>query len=412
MFIFRDEEQRQEIERRSSSSSALAPKPPSRNSSFRASRLSSSSAVFRESPTSPISSRQNSFSHGSSSGETLCTPPTRKASSAEDLDKPLPPKRYSQSTVLNSFRSNKKPAYLARITAPSTVNDQEENTVQHHARTQSLPSSKVVATHLSPKSWVMNEGGEDTRTKERNEQIPRSSSFSRARVIETSSVQTVRSETRPSRRSDVGRTSEVPIKTVQRDEAPMYATKSDMKYNRGNSQTGVIQALRTGEITSEIEDSRVKTSPKQDEQMSNSNKWNKKEYYKKPQESKADQYEATKPDIYKPKPEQQSKSDIYKSKPEVQPKSILKREAPKPEGKKDKPNVPKPVPVLKENSLMQRLLQESQGQGGSSERCTAAAIEEEINLRTGKASVTVKPTFDFAKAGTVEQHQRLVVRLL
>ena len=402
IFIFRNEEQRQENERRSSSSSPLAPTPPSRNSSFRASRLSSSSAVFTEtpdkSPTSPISNRQNSFSHGSFSRETLSTH-TRKSSSAEELDKPQPPKRYSHSTILSSFRSNKKHGYAARTSAPSTLN--EENPVYHHARTQSLPSSKIVATRLSSKSWVMNEGEEDTR----DEQLPRSSSFSRARVIETSSVQTIRSETRSSRRSDTGGTLEVSAKTVQRDDtkAPMYATMSDVKYNRSNSQTGVIQALRTGEVTSEVGDSRVKASPKQDEQIANNNNWNKQEYNKKPEESKPVEYKANKSDTYKPKPEVHTKSDIYKPKPEIQPKSILKREAPKPEVKKDK--VPKPVPVLKENSLMQRLLQESQGQGGSSERSTAAAIEEEINQRTGKTSVTVKSTFDSPKTGAIEQHQ-------
>ena len=415
IFIFRDEEQRLESERRSSSSSSLAPKPPSRNSSFRASRLSSSSAVFTEtrekSPTSPISRRQNSFSHGSSSHETVYTP-TRKASSTDDLDKPLPPKRYSQSSLLNSFRSNKKAGYVPRTSVPSTVYDEGENVVHHHARTQSLPSSKILATPLSSRSWVMNEGGEDTRNEDRNEQLPRSSSFSRARVIEASTVQTVRSQTKPSRRSDAGGALEVTVKTVQRDDtkAPMYATKSDVKYNRSGGLTGVIQALRTGEVTSGNEDFRVKASPKQDEQMTNSNKWNKQEYNRKSEEPKTDK--ATKPDIYKPKSEEQPKSDIYKPKPEVQPKSILKREVPKPEAKKDKPKVPKPVPVLKENSLMQRLLQETQGQGGSSERSTAAAIEEEINQRTGKASVTVKSTLDFPKTGTIEQRQRLVVSIL
>lgn len=408
----RDEEQRLESERRSSSSSSLAPKPPSRNSSFRASRLSSSSAVFTEtrekSPTSPISRRQNSFSNGSSSHETVYTP-TRKASSTDDLDKPLPPKRYSQSSLLNSFRSNKKPGYVPRTSVPSTVYDEGENVVHHHARTQSLPSSKILATPLSSRSWVMNEGGEDTRNEDRNEQLPRSSSFSRARVIEASTVQTVRSQTKPSRRSDADGALEVTVKTVQRDDtkAPMYATKSDVKYNRSGGLTGVIQALRTGEVTSGNEDFRVKASSKQDEQMTNSNKWNKQEYNRKSEEPKTDK--ATKPDIYKPKSEEQPKSDIYKPKPEVQPKSILKREVPKPEAKKDKPKVPKLVPVLKENSLMQRLLQETQGQGGSSERSTAAAIEEEINQRTGKASVTVKSTLDFPKTGTIEQRQRLEI---
>ena len=320
------------------------------------------------------------------------TPPTRKSSSVDDLDKPQPPKRYSHSTLLSSFRGNKRPGYVARTTAASSQEDQGD-VVYHHARTQSLPTSKIVATRLSSKSWVMNDGGGETQ----NEGLPRSSSFSRARVIETSSVQTVRSETRPSRRSDAGGSLEVSVKTVQRDDtkAPMYAAMSDVKYNRGNSQTGVIQALRTGEVTSEFGDGQVKASPKHDEQVTNNNKWNKQEYNKKPEESKPVEYKVNKPD---------------KPKPEVQPKSILKREASKPEPKKNK--APKPVPVLKENSLMQQLLQESQGQGGSSERSTAAAIEEEINQRTGKTSNTVKSTFDLPKTAAIEQHQRLVVTLL
>lgn len=393
--IFRDEEQRRDSER-SSSSSSLAPKPPSRNSSFRAAKLSSSSAVFTEplekKQTSP--GQQNSVSRGD-----IEYTPTRKASSAEDLDKPRPPKRYSQSALLNSFRSSKKPGYVPRTA--STAHDQGENVVYHHARTQSLPSSKVVATHLSSKSWVRKE--RDVKSEERNEPLPRSSSFSRARVIETSSVQTVRSETRPSRGADAAGSSEVAVKTVQRDEAPTYANKTDVKYNR--TETGVIQALKTGEVATESAESRMKTSSTQDEQRTtNNNKWNKQEYSK-GEAFISDQYKPNKPDVYKWKPEIQVNSDIYKSKTEVQPKSILK---PKPEAKKDKPKVPKPVPVLKENSLMQRLLQESQGQGGSTERSTAAAIEEEINQRTGKASVTIKSNFSFPKTGTSEQHQRLV----
>ena len=397
IFLCRNEEHRQENERRSSTSSSLAPKPPSRNSSFRSSRLSSSSSVFTEAPekqpTSPISGRQNSFSHGNSSRDTEYIP-TRKSSSVDDLDKPLPPKRYSHSAILNSFRSNKKPGYIARTTTTSTASDHEEN-VMYHTRTQSLPSSKIVATHLSSKSWVMNEEGVDKRNNDQNERLPRSSSFSRARVIETSSVQTVRAETRLSRRNDAGDAMEVSAKTVQRDDtkAPMYATKSDVTYN--NSRSGVIQALRTGEVTSESENSRLNTSPQKEEQKVNSTKRNKQEYNR-AEESKQDQYKSPKQEISNPKPE-------------VQPKSILKL---KTESKRDKSKVPKSVPVLKENSLMQRLLQESQGQGGSDERSTAAAIEEEINQRTGKSSVTVKSTFDFPKTGSIEQNQRLVLFVL
>lgn len=243
------------------------------------------------------------------------------------------------------------------------------------------------------------------KTEDRNEQLPRSSSFSRARVIETCSVQTVRSETRPSRRNDAAGSLEVTVKPVQRDDTK--APKSDVKYNRNNNQTGIIQALRTGEVATESAENRMKTSPKQDEQPTNNNKWNKQEYSK-GGAFISDQYQASKPDVYKSKPEIQSNSDSYKPKTEVQPKSILKRETAKPDAKKDKPKVPKPVPVLKENSLMQRLLQESQGQGGSTERSTVAAIEEEINQRTGKSSVTVKSNFGLPKTGTTEQHQRLV----
>ena len=397
LLIVRDEEQRRDSER-SSSSSSLAPKPPSRNSSFRAAKLSSSSAVFTE----PLEKKQTSPGkpNSVSRGDIEYTP-TRKASSAEDLDKPRPPKRYSQSALLHSFRSSKRPGYVPRTA--STAHDQGENVVYHHARTQSLPSSKVVATHLSSKSWVRKE--RDVKSEERNEPLPRSSSFSRARVIETSSVQTVRSETRPSHRADPAGSSEVTVKTVQRDDAkaPTYANKTDVKYSR--QESGVIQALKTGEVATESAESPMKTSPKQDEQRTkNNNKWNKQEYSK-GEAFISDQYKLSKPDVYKWKPEIQANSDIYKPKTEVQPKSILK---PKPEAKKDKPKVPKPVPVLKENSLMQRLLQESQGQGGSTERSTAAAIEEEINQRTGKASVTIKSNFGFPKTGTSEQHQRFV----
>ena len=295
---------------------------------------------------------------------------------------------------MNSFRSSKKPGYVPRTTSASTTHDQSENVV-YHARTQSLPSSKIVATHLSSKSWVNNDT--DSKTEDRNEQLPRSSSFSRARVIETCSVQTVRSETRPSRRSDAGGSLEVTVKPDQRDDTK--PPKSDVKYNRNSSQTGIIQAFRTGEVATESAENPMKTSPKQDEQLTNNNKWNKQEYSR-GGTFISDQYQASKPDVYKSKPEIQSNS--------VQPKSILKRETPKPDAKKDKPKVAKPVPVLKENSLMQRLLQESQGQGGSSERSTAAAIEEEINQRTGKSSASIKSSFGFPKTGTTEQHQRLV----
>ncbi|XP_028397537.1 protein Shroom3-like isoform X2 [Dendronephthya gigantea] len=390
----RSDEQRQVIDRPYSSSSSLAPKPPSRTSSFR-SRLSSSSSVFTDSPEKTQTSngaRQNSFSYGSSTQNTVHTP-TRKASSADDLDKPQPPKRYSQSSVLSSFRSNKKPGHIAKASTPSHVYDQGENDLYHHARTQSEPSSKIIATRLSSKSWVKNEG-EDSNHEERNERLPRSSSFSRAHVIETSSVQTVRPETRLSRRSD-----DATVKTVvQRDDtkAPVYPAKPDVM-SRSPGQTGVIQALRTGEIASDCGDTRMKTSPKQDGQ--NNDRWNKQG------DGKKDQYmaEHPKPDTYSSKAEVHSKSDIYKPKPIVQPKSILKRETSKHETKRDEP---KESPLLKENSLMQRLLQESQGQGGSSERSTAAAIEEEINQRTGKASITVKSSFEVPKTATVEQHRR------
>lgn len=240
----------------------------------------------------------------------------------------------------------------------------------------------------------MNEG-EDSSNEEKSERLLRSSSVSRAYVIETSSVQTVRPETRLSRRSD-----DITVKTVQRDDtkAPMNSVKPDVMYSRSPNQFGVIQALRTGEVASESGNTRMNAFPKQDAQ--NNDRWNKQD------DGKKDQYvaERPKPDTYSSKAEVHSKSEIYKPNSIVQPKSILKRETSKHEIKRDEP---KESPLLKENSLMQRLLQESQGQGGSSERSTAAAIEEEINQRTGKTIITVKPSFDVPK--TVEQHRRFVI---
>lgn len=388
MFLFRDEE----TEKGSSSPSSLAPKPPSRNSSFRAARLSSSSAVFGETPekkpTSPIGS---CFTHGGSQHETVYSP-TRKSSSAEDLDKPQPPKRYSRSTLLNSFRGNKKAGYVPRTTASSALLD--EDLVLHHTRTKSLPTSKVVATHLSSKSCVIDDASADARNEER---LPRSSSFSRARVIQTSSVQTVRSECKPSSRGNDAFEETVQTSPSDESKAALYSTVSEVNYKRSNRQTGIIQALKTGEITtSEIDESQVLAKP--GEQLRNSYKWSEQEY--KGITGEAEHYTETKPKMFKHKLEERPLSETHKPKIEVQPKSILKREAPKPESKKEKPI---PAPILKENSLMQRLLQESQGLGGSSERSTAAAIEKEINQRTGR--ISVKST---KNSKTVDEDQRLV----
>ena len=69
-----------------------------------------------------------------------------------------------------------------------------ENTY-HHDRTQSLPSSKIVAMHLTSKSWVadMEHKSLDLSSEDYSpaQRLPRSSSFSRARVLETSSIKTV-----------------------------------------------------------------------------------------------------------------------------------------------------------------------------------------------------------------------------
>lgn len=359
-----------EIDRRQkpSSSSSLAPKPPSRNSSFRSSRLPSS-PVFQDSGSTKTTSetkatpnRQNSFSDKSrylAYEKDVDPVPVRNGSSSEDLDKPLPPRRFSQSKVLTSFRSSKKPAYQASPTGgASTVHEHKveqlersPEIVYHHGRTQSLPSSKLVAMHLSSKSWVADEEkkslGSKSQEFSRNEYLPRSSSFSRARVVETSSV-----------------------KSVHRDDSKsstVTKTKSTTRNYRSEFQPGVIQALRTGAISSETKNKlnvelRSKSTPYLKQESSN-------------------ERQDIKTELFKP---EQSKTDVKKA--------------------------DLSIPVLKENSIMQRLLLESQPQGESNARSKVAAMKEEISQRTDNAKPASKATtvVKTESVAPIQQQQRSI----
>ena len=296
---------------------------------------------------SPSSARQESVFEKSrtlaSDKDFNVVAPLRRGSSSDDsLDKPKPPLRFSRSKVLTSFRSNKKPAVPAPTSGQSIVHDRKknlleglsENTAYHHDRTQSLPSSKIVAMHLTSKSWVADRehksldlSSEDYSPAQR---LPRSSSFSRARVLETSS-----------------------IKMVHRDDArfPTYASKNSVSNSRQGG-TPVIQALRTGEVSSE-------TTHQLDTKLrSNSTPFLQQVRNNKRLETKAEQS----------------------------------------------------VPVLKENSIMQRLLMESQGQGEPATRSKAAAIKQEITQRSSyqtTSSTKQTSTIKTEKEPPLQQ-QRLV----
>lgn len=268
--------------------------------------------------------------------------PLRRGSSSDDsLDKPKPPMRFSRSKVLTSFRGSKKPAVPTPTSGQSIVHDRKKKLLEglsentyHHDRTQSLPSSKIVAMHLTSKSWVadMEHKSLDLSSEDYSpaQRLPRSSSFSRARVLETSS-----------------------IKTVHRDDArfPTYASKNNVSNSRQGG-TPVIQALRTGEVSSE-------TTHQLDTKLrSNSSPFLLQVRNNKRLETKAEQS----------------------------------------------------VPVLKENSIMQRLLMESQGQGEPATRSKAAAIKQEITQRSSyqttsstKQTATIK-----TKKEPPLQQQRLV----
>lgn len=344
--------------RSSSSSLALPPKPPSRNSSFRSvtSRRSSSSSssVFSDNGNTKSSEKKeasapNIARHDSvfEKSRTLASDkdfnaaaPLRRGSSSDDLDKPKPPLRFSRSKVLTSFRSSKKPAVPTPTTGQPIVHDRKKKLLEglsenthHHGRTQSLPSSKIVAVHLTSKSWVADREHKclDLSSEDYSpaNSLPRSSSFSRARVLETSS-----------------------IKTVHRDDARFatYASKNS-SHNSRQGGTPVIQALRTGEVSSETK-----------HQLDTTLRSN--------------------------------------STPFLQQVRNNKRLEPK---------AKQSVPVLKENSIMQRLLMESQGQGEPATRSKAAAIKQEI---TQRSSYTTSPTKQTATIKTEKepslQQQRLV----
>lgn len=321
---------------------SLAPKPPSRNSSFRATRRSSSSSVFSDSserkptspsPTSPSQTSYYNPSYGSVSGG--------ETNSLDDFDKPLPPRRYSKSVVMNSIRSKKQ----------GSVKKTSTGEIVHHTRTQSLPHYMKTTGQHSPVEAI--EISSEMR-------LPRSSSFSRVRVLETGSVQTMRADIQEPFLSKTTRSTTAMNNITTENVKSSYAI--DLT-SRGSSDQGtVIQALKTGEISSTNEESNeamadiAKSSEAEDEASKTSNL--------------------------------NHKSTVQShSKREKQPKSILKRDISRPQVTKVKSQ----KPFLKENSFMTRLLQESHAEGGNA---ATAAIEKEINQLTGKTGVSLKSNFN------------------
>ena len=262
--------------------------------------------------------------------------PVRQGSSSEDLDKPRPPVRFSHSKVLTSFRSSKKPAYQATSSGPSTVYDIRDErlesapeNVYNHIRSQSLPSSKIVAVNVTSKSWMedrennlLSLGSEEPS---RDQRLPRSSSISRA--------QTTR------------------VSALHQDDAKSltHQSKNNFGNYRGEAHSAVIRAMKT-EVPFE-----------------SANKTN---------------------------TELRSKSTPFLPQDD--------------RNERDKTRTELAVPVLKENSIMQRLLIESQGQGEPRMRSKAAAIKEEITQRTDNTDTATKQTVIKTESVPTVEQQRLV----